>query len=328
MVSPFFSEKGQEIRFGGLSPSAAVSADPFNQSRVPRSDLARPASTPIDHNSSNLVPSNTDSPFLLKPLAKARAASVSILPPLPKPTPVARTQSTIKPPETSTEKAPTPTPKPTQKRVAQRKSRNVTSPLDESAPGEAPLSETLEKQPIVFKQPAEPEDEPSPLAAKSAAVAPRPASAMAGLQSKATTTKKRAATPIRPTSAAKRSKMVDQSTQTQTLSGRDHTIARKTTPANDVFADVPTNVPALVADTPSPASLPESYLDTVDKFVANHKARPAPKELWQAPGYAEAGEEQRLLLLNDFICDNLENADFLQLCQDTEKAWRRIGLGM
>ena len=319
MESPFFSAKGLELHPGGLSESAASTADPF------RNDPAQPASTPIDHNISNMFPFNKDSPFLLKPQAKARAASVSILPPLPKPTPVARTQSTIKAREISTEKAPTPTNKPTKRRVAQRKSSNVTSQLDEIALREEPPPESLEKQPIFFEQPAEPEDEPSPLAAKSAAVAPRPASAMAGLQSKATTTKKRAAAPIRPTSAAKRPKMVDQSTQTQTLSGRDHTIARKATPANDVSADVPTNVPALVADTPSP---PESYLDAVDKFVAKHKARPAPKELWQAPGYAEANEEQRLLLLNDFICDNLENADFLQLCQDTEKTWRRIGLGM
>jgi hypothetical protein len=34
------------------------------------------------------------------------------------------------------------------------------------------------------------------------------------------------------------------------------------------------------------------------------------------------------LIVNDFICANLENTDFLRLCEDTEKAWRRIGLGM
>jgi len=322
MVSPFFSAKGGEMWLGELPQVAAGRAVPFNQSRVPGSDHARPASTPIAHDSSNLVPSKNDS---LKPQAKARAASVSILPPLPKPTSVSRTQSTTKAPETSDEKASMPTNMSMKKRVAQRKPANVISPLDENAPDEASLSENMRKQPIVFEEPAEPEDEPSPLAVKSVAVAPRPASAMAGLQSKATTIKKRAAAPIRPTSAAKRPKMVDQSTQTKTLSGRDHTTARKATPANDVSTNLPTDVPALVADTPSP---PESYLDVVDKFVAKHKARSAPKELWQTPGYAEAGEEQRLLLLNDFICDNLENADFLQLCQDTEKAWRRIGLGL
>jgi hypothetical protein len=122
--------------------------------------------------------------------------------------------------------------------------------------------------------------------------------------------------------------MVDQATQTQTLSGRDHTVARRATPPNDASSNVPKDRPAPVADSPAAASPPESYLDAVDKFVSTHKARPAPKELWQAPGYAEADEEQRQVLLNNFICDNLENADFLQLVQDTEKAWRRIGLGM
>jgi hypothetical protein len=38
--------------------------------------------------------------------------------------------------------------------------------------------------------------------------------------------------------------------------------------------------------------------------------------------------EQRHLLLNNFICENLENKDFLQLCEDTANAWRRIGLGI
>jgi len=120
--------------------------------------------------------------------------------------------------------------------------------------------------------------------------------------------------------------MVDQATQTQTLSGRDHTTAQRAAPPNDV--PMPIDRPAPVADTAAAASPPESYLDAVDKFVSKHKVRPAPKELWQAPGYAEADEEQRQLFLNNFICDNLENADFLQLVQDTEKAWRRIGLGM
>ena len=66
----------------------------------------------------------------------------------------------------------------------------------------------------------------------------------------------------------------------------------------------------------------------LDTFITKHKSRSAPKELWETAGYADADEEQRLIILNDFICENLENRDFLQLCQDTEKAWRRVGLGM
>jgi len=324
MESRLSSEKGLQWNTRGLSESAANTADTFNQSRIPRNNPARPASTPNDHNTNKMFPFKYDSLSLPKPQSKARAASISILPPLPKPTLVARTLSTINAREISTEKSPAPTQNPAKRRVAERKSSNVTSGLDEIGSHEERQHENLVKQPIVFEQPAEPEDEPSPLAAKSAAATSRPSSAMNGLPSKITTTKKRAAAPIRLPSATKRPKMVSQSTQTQTLSGRDHTIAKKAIPV-DVSTNVPTNLPALVADIPSP---PESYREAVDNFVAKQKARPAPKELWEAPGYAEADEEQRLSLLNSFICENLENADFLQLCQDTEKSWRRIGLGM
>jgi len=29
-------------------------------------------------------------------------------------------------------------------------------------------------------------------------------------------------------------------------------------------------------------------------------------------------------LISDFICDNLENEDFLRLCEDTDNVWTRI----
>jgi hypothetical protein len=324
LVSPFFSDRRPEIQQGVASQSSQNAASSSVLLQQKQSDLERPSSTPIHSSYNRLTPSNTVLSFTSMSQTKVRAASISNLPPLPKPTPVSRTQSATKSPEASAENMPTPTHKPAKKRVAQRKSTNVVA-HDKSVPADALRPTSPVNQPIVFEQPAEPEEEPSPLAAKSA---PRPASAMAGLQSKAIPTKKRPATPILPPSAVKRRKMVDQATQTQTLSGRDHTIARRPTPSNDAPSSVPTDAPAHVADTPSVASPPESYLDAVDKFVSAHKTRPAPKELWQAPGYAEADEERRQLLLNNFICNNLENADFLQLVQDTEKAWRRIGLGM
>jgi hypothetical protein len=110
--------------------------------------------------------------------------------------------------------------------------------------------------------------------------------------------------------------MVDQATQTQTLSGRDHSASQR---------KVPGIVPELVVDPPSP---PDTYLDVLDAFVAKHRDRPALKELWETPGYADADQEHRDKILNDFVCENLENPDFIQLCQDTEISWRRIGLGM
>jgi hypothetical protein len=69
-------------------------------------------------------------------------------------------------------------------------------------------------------------------------------------------------------------------------------------------------------------------LNDLDAFITKHNPQPKAKELWESPGYAEADEEHRQTMLNDFICENLDNADFLQLCRDAEFSWRRIGLGM
>jgi hypothetical protein len=265
------------------------------------------------------VPPKRILPFpKLREVSMQRSASISDLPALPKPTPISRPGSANLP-----TKPPTPVPKPTKKRVAQRKPPVVkiseiarSPPLEKGGNADAAASQTM------------PQDEPSPLAAKSAAATPRPASASSALQSKAAP-KKRAA-PARPTSASKRPKMVDQATQTQTLSGRDHTSAllsfRNEEPPPPIAAPTPCSTPAPPPQAPPPP--PESYLDAVDAFVTKHKARPPLQELWERPGYAEADVEQRHLLLNNFICENLENKDFLQLCEDTANAWRRIGLGI
>lgn len=257
------------------------------------------------------MPPKRDLPFP-KPrqTSQARCSSASGVPVLPKSTPVVRANSTGKPKQAPIEKASTPIPKPTKKRVAQRKAPS-NKPAQEAPIIEESLPSAVEDRPSSVIATAE--DEPSPLAAKSAA-AVRPASAASGLQSKATAIKKRpaASAPVRPSSVAKRLKMVDQSTQTQPLSVSNINVAANSTAREQV----------------SPGSPPENYLKMLDNFVTKHRARPAPKELWEAPAYAESDEEARQILLNEFICDNLDNADFLQLCQDAERSWRRIGLGM
>jgi hypothetical protein len=154
------------------------------------------------------------------------------------------------------------------------------------------------------------------LAAKSTTLLSRSPSEASGLVSKATAATKKRTAPVARPSSPKRPKMVDQATQTQTLSGRDHSASQR---------KVPGIVPELVVD---PASPPDTYLDVLDAFVAKHRDRPALKELWETPGYADADQEHRDKILNDFVCENLENPDFIQLCQDTEISWRRIGLWM
>jgi hypothetical protein len=272
------------------------------------------------------IPPKRELPFPKPREIRPRSISVSEFSPLPKPTPMSRPKSASL---TTQDQAidqtkdtdSTPVVKATKKRVAQRKSTTVKPPeIAESPPPAQPS-----KVDAATSQ-ASPQDEPSPLAAKSIATASRPTSAASALQSKTAAPKKRAA-PARPPSAAKRPRMVNQCTQTEMISDRDLAIAlqtlRKESASAPIFAQLtPTSVPA-------PATLPpESYLDAIDNFVTKHKVRPAPKELWEQPGWAEADEEQRQMLLNDFICDNLENKDFLQLCEDAAVAWRRIGLGI
>ncbi|KIN01400.1 hypothetical protein OIDMADRAFT_123139 [Oidiodendron maius Zn] len=145
----------------------------------------------------------------------------------------------------------------------------------------------------------------------------RPPSAISGLQSKSTATRKRSA-PIRPSASTKRPRMVDQSTQTQILPGYDITLASLS--ANEISTSIP---PA--EHLPAP---PQDFLDILETFITRHQSEPAAKELWDRPGYAQADEEQRQRILNEFICENLENPEFVQLCEDAEKTWRRMGLGM
>ncbi|KAG9238913.1 hypothetical protein BJ875DRAFT_449850 [Amylocarpus encephaloides] len=109
----------------------------------------------------------------------------------------------------------------------------------------------------------------------------------------------------RPASATKRPKVVDSATQTETRSGRHHS-----------------SNPSLEMESP-----PKQYLTAIDSLVSKHR-RPRQQEIWEAPGYADGTQEERDAILNDYICENLENANFLQICEDTEHAWRRIGLGM
>ena len=270
------------------------------------------------------IPPKRELPFPKPREIRPRSVSISEFSPLPKPTPMCRPKSaslTTKDQaiDQTKDTDPTPVTKATKKRVAQRKSTIVKPPeiVESLPPGQPNRVDAATSH-------ASPQDEPSPLAAKSIAAASRPTSAASALQSKAAAPKKRAP-PARSSSAAKRPRMIDQCTQTEMISDRDlanalHTIRKESASAPIVAQLTPTSVPA-------PAILPpESYLDAIDAFVTEHKARPAPKELWEQPGWAEADEEERQMLLNDFICENLENKDFLQLCEDTAVAWRRIGL--
>lgn len=304
--SPFFSTN-REI----LSGQRSSSSDPFARLRQETDDIftspptvTRPTSAPVDKSAMQdlLIPPKRTLPFIP---SKTRTSSFVDLPPLPTPTPVVRSESVIRPPilpGMTVNKAVT---KPVKKRVAQRKSSIQPAAEKPSLVSAAPGLDDGRVVPEPF--PTMSQGEVSPLAVKSAAK--RPVSAAAVLQTKATSTRKRAA-PSRPASAAKRPKMVDQSTQTE------------------LHSDMIVQTPANTSSTRSLISPPEDYLEAVDNFVTNHKARPPPTEIYNTPEYQDASPEEREILVNNFICENLQNPNFIQLCKDASNSWRRIGLGM
>jgi hypothetical protein len=114
-------------------------------------------------------------------------------------------------------------------------------------------------------------------------------------------------------------KMIDRATQTQTLSGRDHTTAHSLVRSTRQVST------AVIDETPV-HSPPKDFMNELDAFVSKHKNRPPPKEIWERPGYAGATTEERQTIINDFVCENLNDEDFLKLCEDTAEVWRRIGL--
>ncbi|KAF7950385.1 hypothetical protein EAE96_007672 [Botrytis aclada] len=103
-------------------------------------------------------------------------------------------------------------------------------------------------------------------------------------------------------------KMVDRSTQTQTLSGRDHTAALKPVP----------NTP--VMDLQS--KLPTSFVlqDDLDLVVSRYSSG---SRVSLPSNYSDVPDDKRHKMLNDFIIKNLENDDFLKLAEDMDTSWRR-----
>jgi len=307
--SPFFSSNdarvsASEAIFSYTSPVKAILSEP-----------QRPHSTPTDHKAIQdlWIPPKRVLPFAKPKTTQSR--SISQLPPLPKPTSVIRSDSISKPETTSQDKVSTPTAKAVaKKRVAQRKSAAVRQAEVEPEPSNAATQKDIAEIPVL-QQPEVQAEEPSPLAAKSAAVCSRPASAPIGLVSKAVAPAKKRPAPARPSSRNKRPKMTDRGTQT--IPDIDHTPSHVLAPINKVHD--------LVENSPSPVSPPETCLQDLVSRISKIQAPRAPKEIWETPGYADVDDEHRQMMLDDFICENLENENFLKLACDMGTSWRTMG---
>jgi hypothetical protein len=191
------------------------------------------------------------------------------------------------------------------------------------------------------------QDEPSPLASKCAAIA-RPSTAP-GLKSKAVISRKRSNDLVPKWALAKRVKMVSSSTQTQTLSGRDHTtamsrastiIAEPVLPAPvpvPVQAPVPAvpapTVPAsLPAKDPSPPEVapetrepPEGLMDDLGRIFSKYGGKRKPAMLWEIPGWNKATGEECDSVTESWICEQIEDPSFIEMCKHVDKAWKKIG---
>ncbi|KFY84622.1 hypothetical protein V500_09157 [Pseudogymnoascus sp. VKM F-4518 (FW-2643)] len=184
------------------------------------------------------------------------------------------------------------------------------------------------------------QEEPSPLASKSAAIA-RPSTAP-GLKSKAITSRKRSNEAAPKWALAKRVKMVNSSTQTQTLSGRDHTAAMSrastitaepvlpapvTVPAPDPSVPVPVLAPAVPPpDVVSEAKGPtEGFMDELGRFIPKYGGKPKPVELWEVSSWDKATEEERHSMTENWICEQIEDPSFLELCKHVDTVWKKIG---
>ncbi|KAL9576747.1 MAG: hypothetical protein Q9212_006849 [Teloschistes hypoglaucus] len=83
---------------------------------------------------------------------------------------------------------------------------------------------------------------------------------------------------------------------------------------------------------------PEDYMSRLDHWVRKYQDFPAsvPKAAAALPSSTEKGqlaafaaqpEEDRLKVLDDMICEYLEDENFVKLVEDVQMTWRRIGLG-
>ena len=75
----------------------------------------------------------------------------------------------------------------------------------------------------------------------------------------------------------------------------------------------------------------ETYMKSVDEFVRKHTPRPSPIAPALAPvsdleDYAKMPEIMRLEEVDKLIMKYIEDDNFVILCEDVEKSWKRVGL--
>lgn len=76
---------------------------------------------------------------------------------------------------------------------------------------------------------------------------------------------------------------------------------------------------------------PEEFMSRLDGWVRKYQHLPAPtpqpQPVSDLADYAAQPEEQRLAIIDDMICECLEDENFTKLVADVEQSWKRVGLG-
>ena len=74
-------------------------------------------------------------------------------------------------------------------------------------------------------------------------------------------------------------------------------------------------------------------MSRLDSWVREYQHLPAPQPrdaaaaMEDLTAYAAQSKEERLAVIDEMICECLEDENFGKLVEDVDESWRRIGLG-
>ncbi|RKF74566.1 hypothetical protein GcM1_238002 [Golovinomyces cichoracearum] len=262
-----------------------------------------------DHQSSSLILREDDQSIWIPPKRKlpfsrpqdenkASSGSVKDLPPLPKPTPVAKAAGQLSSLKTAEQKEAGSKRRP--QKPVRKKSAVVKSPIEKIPSKGSESKINKDGKSLAHIAPQKSSDKPDQVKTKS-----KPNTRATSLRHK----------PIK-----RNLEMVNQGTQTLDCTQQNNTPSERD---NVTKSDEIENL--VDPQTPEPCS--NHIFKAFEKSIIC-RDQTLQRELCDRTGYAEASDEIRHSLIQDFICESLENEDFLQLCKDVEFSWQRICLGM
>ncbi|RKF81108.1 hypothetical protein GcM3_039012 [Golovinomyces cichoracearum] len=261
-----------------------------------------------DHQSSSLTLREDDQNIWIPPKRKlpfsrpqdenkASSGSVKDLPPLPKPTPVTKAAGRLSSLKTAEQKEAGS--KKRSQRTVRKKSTVVKSPIKTILSKESESEINKDGKSLANIAPQKSSDKPDQVKTKS---------------------KPNNVTSLRHKPIKRSLEMLNKGTQTLDCTQQNNTPSQRD---NVTKSDKIENL--VDPQTPEPCS--NHIVKAFEKSITC-RDQTLHRELCDRTGYAEASDEIRHSLIQDFICESLENEDFLQLCKDVEFSWQRICLGM